>query len=91
MTGAATTDALVIGAGVMGCAIAFELARAGRSVVVVDKAGGAGFGSTSASSAIIRFTYSTFDGVALAWESYHRWLDWDGYTFTTERSSLSNP
>ena len=22
---------------------------------------------------------------------YHRWLDWDGYTFTTERSSLSNP
>ncbi|HET7900858.1 MAG TPA: FAD-dependent oxidoreductase [Candidatus Nanopelagicales bacterium] len=71
-----TSDAVVIGAGVMGSATALELARAGRSVTVVDKAGGPGFGSTSASSAIIRFTYSTLDGVILAWESYHRWLDW---------------
>jgi glycine/D-amino acid oxidase-like deaminating enzyme len=45
----------VIGAGVVGSSIALELARGGRQVVVVDKSGGAGHGSTSASSGIVRF------------------------------------
>ena len=74
-----TADAVVIGAGVIGAAIALELARAGRRVVVVDKAGGIGHGSTSASSAIVRFHYSTFTGVALAWEARHCWEDWRGH------------
>ena len=51
------TDVVVIGAGVIGGAVAFELAKAGRSVVIVDKGSAAGAGSTSASSAIIRFSY----------------------------------
>ncbi|MCW2794244.1 MAG: FAD-binding oxidoreductase, partial [Nocardioides sp.] len=71
-----TADAIVIGAGVIGSSIALELTRAGRDVVVVDKAGGIGHGSTSASSAIIRFNYSTWSGVALAWESLHCWTSW---------------
>ena len=71
-----TADAVVIGAGVIGAAISLELARSGRSVVVVDKAGGVGHGSTSASSAIVRFHYSTRTAVALAWESRHCWEDW---------------
>src|ERR1044071_9519941 len=69
-------DVVVIGSGVIGSAIAFELARYGHRVVVVDKAGGVGHGSTSASSAIVRFNYSTWAGVALAWESLHAWRDW---------------
>ena len=69
-------DAVVIGAGVIGSAIALALARRGWSVTVVDKAGGPGHGSTSASSAIVRFNYSTRDGVALAWESKHCWEQW---------------
>lgn len=69
-------DAVVVGAGVIGASVAYELARTGRSVVVVDKGAGAGHGSTSASSAAVRFNYSTFDGVALAWESYHCWQRW---------------
>ncbi|MBV2155106.1 FAD-binding oxidoreductase [Kitasatospora sp. SUK 42] len=69
-------DAVVVGAGVIGAAVALELARTGRQVVVVDKAGAAGHGSTSASSAIIRFNYSTFDGVATAWEAHHLWASW---------------
>ncbi|WP_225829027.1 NAD(P)/FAD-dependent oxidoreductase [Streptomyces naphthomycinicus] len=69
-------DAVVVGAGVIGAAVALELARTGRHVVVVDKAGGVGHGSTSASSAIIRFNYSTWDGVATAWESRHCWARW---------------
>jgi glycine/D-amino acid oxidase-like deaminating enzyme len=71
-----TADAIVIGAGVIGSAAALELAKLGLDVVVVDKAPGAGYGSTSASSAIVRFTYSTWDGVATAWESKHCWVDW---------------
>ena len=55
-----TADAVVVGAGVIGSSIALELGRAGRDVVVVDKAAGPGQGSTSASSAIVRFNYSTW-------------------------------
>lgn len=69
-------DAVIVGAGVIGTAISLELARAGRQVVVVDKGPGVGFGSTSASSAIIRFHYSTFTGVAAAWEARQLWADW---------------
>jgi sarcosine oxidase subunit beta len=71
-----TADVVVVGAGVIGSSIAFELTRTGRSVVVVDKASGAGQGSTSASSAVIRFNYSTWDGIALSWESKHCWEKW---------------
>jgi glycine/D-amino acid oxidase-like deaminating enzyme len=42
-------DVVVIGAGVVGSSIALELARSGRDVLVLDKGGGAGLGSTSAS------------------------------------------
>jgi sarcosine oxidase subunit beta len=72
-------DVVVIGAGVIGSSIALEVARDGHRVVVVDKAGGVGHGSTSASSAIVRFNYSNWAGVALAWESLHGWRDWSGH------------
>src|SRR3954468_15571950 len=71
-----TADAVVVGAGVIGASVALELARSDRRVVCVDKAAGPGQGSTSASSAIVRFNYSTRDGVALAWESKHGWESW---------------
>ena len=73
------TDVVVIGAGVIGGAVAFELAKAGRSVVIVDKGSAAGAGSTSASSAIIRFSYSTLDAVLMAWESAPMWENWASY------------
>lgn len=71
-----TADVVVVGAGVIGASIAFELSRVGMSVLVVDKAAGPGQGSTSASSAIVRFNYSTWDGIATAWESKHCWEKW---------------
>ncbi|MBW0104489.1 FAD-binding oxidoreductase, partial [Pseudonocardia sp. KRD291] len=70
---------VVVGAGVIGAAVALELARAGRNVVVVDKAGGVGHGSTSSSSAVVRFNFSTRAGVATAWESLHHWQHWGEY------------
>jgi glycine/D-amino acid oxidase-like deaminating enzyme len=71
-----TADVAIIGAGVVGASTALELSRRGRRVVVLDKGGGAGHGSTSASSAIVRFNYSTWDGVAASWESKSRWESW---------------
>lgn len=73
------TRAIVIGAGVIGSAVALELARGGYDVTVVDKGPGAGTGSTSASSAIIRFSYSTRDAIITSWEAARRWLDWEGH------------
>jgi glycine/D-amino acid oxidase-like deaminating enzyme len=72
-------DAVVIGAGVIGSSVALELARGGRRVVVVDKGPAPGAGSTSSSSGIIRFTYSTWDGVLMAWEAAAAWNDWAGH------------
>ena len=71
-----TADAIVIGAGVIGAAVAYELARRGRSVLVVDRLRAPGHGSTAGSCAIVRMHYSTWDGTALAWEGYHSWRDW---------------
>jgi sarcosine oxidase subunit beta len=74
-----SADAVVIGAGVIGSSVALELARGGRTVIVVDKGPGVGAGSTSASSAIIRYSYSTRDAILTAWESAQLWLDWEGH------------
>lgn len=71
-----TADVGIIGSGVVGASTALELARRGLRVVVIDKAAGPGFGSTSASSAVVRFNYSTWEGVAASWESKFRWEAW---------------
>lgn len=81
-------DAVVIGAGVIGCSVAFELARAGRRVVVVDKGPGAGTGSTSASSAIIRYSYSTRDAILTAWEAAHLWSKWEAHLGVKDSDGL---
>lgn len=73
------TDVIVVGAGVIGCSIAYAMARAGHRVAVVDRAGSAGQGSTAASSAIIRFNYSTMIGVATSWEAHFAWLGWEDF------------
>jgi len=72
-------DAIIIGAGVIGCAVAFELGKRGYRTLNIDKLPTAGYGSTSNSCAIIRFHYSTWDGVAMAYENYFYWKDWQNY------------
>lgn len=68
-----SANAIVVGSGVMGASIAFSLAKRGYAVTVVDKKSGPAQGSTGATSAIVRFTYSLRDSIALAWESKHLW------------------
>ncbi len=76
-------SAIVIGAGVIGSSVAHQLAKSGWSVTVIDKANGPGEGSTSSSSAIIRFNYSTISGICLAWESFQRWKIWQEHLGAT--------
>ncbi len=52
-----TFDAVIIGGGIMGCATAFELAKRGVKVAVLEK-GTLASGSTGRSSAIVRQHYS---------------------------------
>ena len=83
-------DAVVIGAGVIGASIALELARGGRDVVVVDRSAGPGTGSTAASSACVRFHYSTWEGVATSWEAKHGWESWQQHLGATDSGGLAN-
>ena len=77
-------DAIVIGAGVIGAAVAYELGQRGMSTLSVDKLPAAGYGSTSNSCAIIRFSYSTYNGVALSWEGRQYWDNWAEYLGDTD-------
>ena len=69
-------DAVIIGAGVIGAGVAYELSRRGLATVSVERLAGAGQGSTSASSAVVRFNYSTRAGVAMSVEGLGYWLGW---------------
>jgi sarcosine oxidase subunit beta len=74
-----SAGAVIIGAGVVGASIALALATDGMPVTIIDRAPGAGMGSTSASSAIVRFHYSTYQGVAVSWEAKHAWEEWASF------------
>ncbi len=84
-----TADAIIIGAGVIGAATAFELAKAGYKTLTVDRNAQAGHGSTSGSCAIIRMHYSTLDGTAFAYEGYFYWRDWADYLENHDPSGLA--
>lgn len=79
-----TADAAIVGGGIVGCAIAFELARRGVRAVVIEKEGAAGHGSTGASSGCVRQLYSTPPAVALAAESVAVWRDWAAHVGATD-------
>ena len=74
-----TADAIIIGTGVIGTAVAYEMSKAGWKTLSVDRNSQTGHGSTAGSCAIIRMHYSTMDGTAFAWEGYHYWRDWRDY------------
>ena len=74
-----TPGAIIIGTGVIGAALAFEMAKAGVRTLSLDRNTQIGHGSTAGSCAIIRMHYSTFDGTAFAWEGYHYWRDWEAF------------
>lgn len=82
-------DAIIIGAGVIGAATAYELSKRGMRTLCIDRNQSAGSGSTANSCAIVRFTYSTHAGVALAYEGLHYWLNWGEYLGAADENDLA--
>ncbi|HEY1488131.1 MAG TPA: FAD-dependent oxidoreductase, partial [Micromonosporaceae bacterium] len=79
----------IVGAGVIGASIGLALAREGHQVTFIDRAAGPGLGSTSASSAVVRFHYSTYEGAALAWEAKHEWERWPEFLGVPDERGLA--
>src|SRR4051812_9277162 len=82
-------DAVIIGAGVIGAAIAYELTQKGYKTLNIDKLPASGYGPTSASCAIVRAHYSSWDGVAMAYEGFSYWQDWADYLGVEDESGLA--
>ncbi|HZD22275.1 MAG TPA: FAD-dependent oxidoreductase [Acidimicrobiia bacterium] len=82
-------DVIIIGAGVIGSNIAFELSKAGCRTLNVDKLPASGYGSTAASCAIVRVHYSTWAGVAMAYEGFHYWKRWPEYLEGDDEQGLA--
>jgi glycine/D-amino acid oxidase-like deaminating enzyme len=79
----------VIGTGIIGAAVAYELAKTGLRVVAIDRLGDVGSGSTSYSSSIIRFHYSAFETVATSWEAKFSWESWAEYLHSGPGETLA--
>ncbi len=75
----ASYDCIIIGAGISGAAIAYELCKKGYRTLNVDQLAAAGYGSTSNTCAIIRTHYSTLEGTAIAYDSWFDWKNWSEY------------
>ncbi|MFQ5704651.1 MAG: NAD(P)/FAD-dependent oxidoreductase [Gemmatimonadales bacterium] len=73
---AETSDVVIIGAGIMGCSVAFHLAQSGMKVTVLEK-NTIGAGSTGRSSAIIRTHYSNEITARMALHSLRVFQDFE--------------
>ncbi|MBW1714105.1 MAG: FAD-binding oxidoreductase, partial [Deltaproteobacteria bacterium] len=82
-------DAIIIGAGIIGACVGFELAKKGYQTLNIDKLHAAGVGSTAASCAIVRAHYSTRDGVAMAYENFSIWQNWEKYLEVKDPQGLA--
>ena len=71
-----TTDVVVIGGGVMGASILYNLASRGVKKPLLLERSTLGAGSTGRSSGAIRMHYSTEVNARLAWESLHVFRNW---------------
>lgn len=74
-------DVVIVGAGIIGLSIAWELARrSGLKIAVFEKGAGTGEGSTGASSAICRYRYSMDEMLRLASDGISAYRNWPAYT-----------
>lgn len=82
-------DVIIVGAGVIGAAIAFELCKRGYRTLNLDKLPAAGYGPTGNSCSIVRAHYSSREGVAMAYEGFSYWQDWERYLGVSDDSGLA--
>src|SRR3989338_793272 len=78
-----TRKAVVVGAGIVGCSVALELARRGYQVRVVERNEEVGHGSTALSSSVVRCHYGKPEAVRLAREGRAVWEDWERHVGMT--------
>ncbi|MEE8443389.1 MAG: FAD-binding oxidoreductase [Dehalococcoidia bacterium] len=71
-----TAEAVVVGGGVMGCSILYNLAVRGMTETVLVERDTLGSGSTGRSSAVVRMHYSMEVNSRLAWESLKVFQEW---------------
>lgn len=69
-------DVAIIGAGIVGCSTAFALAKRGFKTLNLDVLPSAGYGSTSASSAIVRPMYTHEVSACISHECRFIWQRW---------------
>lgn len=77
MTGRETADVVVIGAGAMGCSIAFHLAKGGAGTVTVLDKGGVCSGMTYRSGALVRLHYTNEHEARIALCAYRYFHEWE--------------
>src|SRR5512135_1711908 len=70
-----TADIIIIGAGVHGASIAFQLAQRGVKALVLEKKFIAA-GATGRSSGLVRMHYDVRQDTELAWVSFQYFRDW---------------
>jgi sarcosine oxidase subunit beta len=75
MSSSSHPDVIVVGAGVVGCSLAYHLARANTHVMVFDK-GGICAGMSARSGALVRMHYTFAPEVELAWNSLSYFSNW---------------
>jgi len=73
----ATPEIIVVGAGVVGCSLAFHLVRAGKKVTVFDKEREVGAGMSARSGALLRMHYTFAAEAELAWKSLRYFVHWE--------------
>jgi len=80
---------VVVGSGIIGASIAYQLARRDVGVLVLEKANGPAEGSTGASAAFIRCRYTHPEVIRIASDSQEIFRDWASFTGLGEpRASL---
>jgi len=73
-------DIVIVGAGIIGLTVAYQLARrTSARILVLEKGAGLGEGSTGASSAVCRFRYSRDEMVELARDGIRAYQDWGDF------------
>lgn len=80
-------DIVVIGAGVIGCSVAYHLVALGAGRVTVLDRRQIGAGTTAQSSGILRTHYSVRENVDLALRSWAAFTDFTGYLQDEDASS----
>ncbi|MGH7913279.1 MAG: NAD(P)/FAD-dependent oxidoreductase [Candidatus Binataceae bacterium] len=73
----AMPEVIVVGAGMVGCSLAFHLARAGARVTVFDKEREVCAGMSARSGALLRMHYTFAPEAELAWKSLGYFIHWE--------------